>query len=313
MTYDAGGRSCLLGKKIEVLQVITHLTLTTRCAIRQLGVKVFFMQMVFFVPPNQRRLAMLAAQTDTAPALIYGASGTGKSAIAKWIHNNGPRTGRIYLEINVGTVSISEAIRRTQGGSLVVHEIGEFPLSEQLVLLEFLRSHAVKDPKTSISTLANVRIIVTTSQALDGRAQSGLFNSELLERLNVFRIEMPPLVRRQDEFEDIALGIMAEIAHDQHKEYLRTIAPEAWTRLRTYNWPGNLRELRNVLKLAVFAAQGSELRLKDLPTFGPERIDFHATREQFERVYIQELLKTFDYELDRTCEMTRMDPQDVAR
>ena len=134
-----------------------------------------------------------------------------------------------------------------------------------------------------------------------------MFNSELLEALNVFRIEMPSLSERIDEFEDIVLSIMKEITSDVHKEHLRSMNREAWSVLRNYDWPGNIRELRNVLKIAVLAAKGDEIEARDLPDFGHDRIDFRATREQFEKIYLMELLKTFDWQIDRTCRMARMD------
>jgi two-component system response regulator HydG len=155
--------------------------------------------------------------------------------------------------------------------------------------------------------LLNVRIMVTRSQSLEGRAQGGLFNSELLSKLNVFRIEMPSLAKRGEEFDDIVLGIVGEITRELHKEHLRTLSDEAWQDLRDYAWPGNLRELRNVLRLAVVAAKGDRIEKADLPAFGHDRIDFRATREQFEKIYILELMKTFDWQIDKTCRMTRMD------
>ena len=118
---------------------------------------------------------------------------------------------------------------------------------------------------------------------------------------------MPPLVRRAEEFEDIVTGILGEITRELHKEYLRVVTPQAWDALRSYEWPGNIRELRNVLRMAVVAAQGDRIEAHDLPAFGESRIDFRATREQFEKIYLLELLRTFDWEVDRTCQMARMD------
>lgn len=265
------------------------------------------MEMVHFIPSSQRRLALLAAQADSAPALIYGASGTGKGAIAHWIHTNGPRAARVFVTATQNK-PLATQILEAQGGTLTIPEMGEWPLSEQRILLGYFKTKSVPHPEGSgMPVLANVRIIGTTSQSLDGRAQGGLFNIELLEKLNVFRIEMPPLSKRMEEFDDIVLGIMGEIARELHKEHLRTLSQEAWNRLRHYDWPGNLRELRNVLRLAVTAAKGDQIEFTDLPDFGCERIDFRATREQFEKIYILELLKTFDWEIDRTCRLTRID------
>ena len=265
------------------------------------------MEMVHFIPPCQRRLAMLAAQADTAPALIHGGSGTGKGAIAHWIHANGPRSVRPFLTAK-RDYPLAEQIRDAQGGTLVVPEIGEWPMGEQKVLLTYLNTKSV--PHTdgeNTHVLLNVRIIATSDQSLEGRAQGGLFNRELLDKLNVFRLEMPPLSKRMDEFEDISSGIVKEITRELHKEHLRGIAPEALERLKSYEWPGNLRELRNVLRISVVAAKGDRIEVADLPDFGHNRVDFRATREQFEKIYILELLKTFDWEIDRTCQVSRID------
>lgn len=265
------------------------------------------MEMVHFIPPSQRRLALLAAQADAAPALIYGASGTGKGAIAQWMHANGPRAARTFLTAHQ-TKPLVDQILKAQGGTLVVPEMGEWPLSEQKALLGYLKTKSVSHSDgNALPIIANVRVIGTTSQALEGRAQGGLFNIELLEKLNVFRIEMPPLSKRSDEFDDIVRGILGEIARELHKEHLRILSPETWNRLRSYDWPGNLRELRNVLRFAVASAKGDQVESADLPDFGYARIDFRATREQFEKIYLLELLKTFNWEIDKTCRMTRID------
>jgi DNA-binding NtrC family response regulator len=262
------------------------------------------MEMVHFIPPKHRRLTLLAAQADSAPVLIYGGSGTGKGAIAKWIHQNSSRAAKRFAQAT-REEPLSGQIADAQGGTLIIGEIGEWPLGEQKVLLEFLKSRSVA--VEGMRTLANVRIIATTSQALEGRAQGGLFNPELLEKLNVFRIEMPPLSKRLDEFEDIVLGVAGEITREVHKEHLRELESGAWEKLRSYDWPGNIRELRNVLRLAILAAQGDRVAESDLPKFGHDRIDFRATREQFEKIYIQELLKSFDWDIERACRIAGMD------
>ena len=118
---------------------------------------------------------------------------------------------------------------------------------------------------------------------------------------------MPSLVKRVDEFEDIVIGIMGEITRELHKDHIRALSPETMERFRSYDWPGNIRELRNVLRLAVGAAKNNQIEATDLPDFGCTRIDFRATREQFEKLYILELLKTYDWKIDKTCKMSGMD------
>lgn len=265
------------------------------------------MSMVHFIPSSQRRLVMLAAQADSAPALVCGASGTGKGGIAKWIHLNGPRAAKPLVTATREQPFV-EQLPSAQEGTILIPEIGEWPLGEQKAILGFLKTKTIPHKGNgTLRMLLNVRVIATTDQGLDGRAQGGLFNAELLERLNVFRIEMPPLSKRLDEFDDIALGITSEITRELHKEHLRGISPDGLKALRSYDWPGNLRELRNVLRLAVVSAKGDQIEATDLPEFGHDRIDFRATREQFEKVYLTELLKAYGYQVEKTCRVSRMD------
>lgn len=266
------------------------------------------MEMVHFIPPSQRRLALLASQADSAPVLIHGGSGTGKGGIARWIHQNGARAALPFLFAHRNR-PLLEQIPKAQSGTILIDEIGEWPLGEQRVLLDFLQTRTLAHPENpSMRMLANVRIMATTSQALDGRAQGGLFNVDLLEKFSAFRLEMPSLAKREQEFEDIVLGLLGEITREVHKEHLRTLTSEAWSSLKSYDWPGNLRELRNVMRLAVLNAKGDDVEATDLPDFGHDRLDFRSTREEFEKIYILELLKTFDGKIEKACKVTRMDP-----
>lgn len=250
---------------------------------------------------------MLAAQADNAPVLISGGNGTGKGAIACWLHFNGPRSTKPLIVTNHSSPLCNDLLR-AQGGSIIINEIGGYPFTEQKILLQLLITRSIPHPENHhLKMLMNVRVMATTSQALECRAQGGLFNLDLLEKLNVFRLEMPPLSKRHDEFNDIASGILHEITRELHKEHIRKISEPAFEKLRDYEWPGNLRELRNVLRIAVISCTEDQLEKNDLPNFGQDRINFRATREQFEKIYILELLKTFNWQIDETCRMTRMD------
>lgn len=263
--------------------------------------------MVHFIPPCQRRLAMLAAQADSDPILISGASGTGKSAIARWIHANSPRAAKPFVIAQLEK-PFSSQIVYAQGGSFLIPEISEWPLGEQKTILKFLKTKSVPHTDNNqTQLLLNVRVITTTDHSLEKRAQGGLFNSELLEKLNTFRIEMPPLSKRSEEFEDIVLGIVGEITRELHKEHIKSVSEEALAALRSYEWPGNLRELRNVLRLAVVTAKRNPIELIDFPEFRQDRINFRATREQFEKIYILELLKTYDWQIEKICRMIQLD------
>ena len=265
------------------------------------------MEMVHFIPPSQRRIALLAAQADPSAVLIHGASGTGKGAIARWIHSNGPRAGLPFVTAQRDLPLLSQ-IPAANGGTLFIEEIGERPLSEQKLLLELIQLRSIPHPENpSLRMLMNVRLITSSGRSLDGRAQGGLFNPLLLEKLNAFRIEMPDLASRED-FRDVVEGILGELVREVHKEHLKRMSVGTWDQLRSYEWPGNLRELRNVLRIAVLSAQGDELLETDLPQFGHDQNDFRNTREAFEKIYLAELLRSFDGEIDRACKMTQMDP-----
>lgn|GEM_PF-509013 len=263
--------------------------------------------MVHFIPPCQRRLAILAAQADSAPVLISGASGTGKGAISKWIHNNSPRSAKPFTVATLEK-TFSTQIISAQGGTLLISEIGAWPLGEQKAILNFLKMKSIPHPEShQTRLLLNVRIIATTDQSLEKRSQGGLFNGELLEKLNTFRIEMPPLSKRMEEFDDIALGIINEITRELHKEHLKSLSEETWASLRNYEWPGNLRELRNVLRLAVVSAKADPIQLTDFPELKQDKIHFRATREQFEKIYILELLKTYEWQIEKACRISQLD------
>ncbi len=126
------------------------------------------MEMVHFIPASQRRLALLAVQADAAPVLVLGGSGSGKGAIARWIHSNGARSACPFLVAQQGK-SLTEQILAAQSGTLMIPEMGEWTFSDQAILLNFLRTKTIPHPQDKkMSVLANVRIIGTTSQSLDG-------------------------------------------------------------------------------------------------------------------------------------------------
>ncbi len=246
---------------------------------------------VHFVPPNQRRLTLLAAQSDTLPVLIEGSSGSGKGGIARWIHTHSARAALPLLETQKGA-QLTEQITQAQGGSLIVSQISELSNEEQQTLLHFLKSHSLKSPQTqNLDHLFHTRIIATTSHNLATRTTAGLFDKELLEKLKPLAIKMPELCERLEEFEDITLTLVHEITRELHREHLRSLSPKAWLVLRAHPWPGNIRELRNVLRIALRRAKGARVEEKDLPDLTDRQIDFQATREEFEKVLEMEKLK----------------------
>ncbi len=262
---------------------------------------------VFFLPSKHLRLITLATQTDNAPVLILGTAGTGKGTMARWIHQNSSNSNNIFLKA-AHNKPIAQSIIEADGGSLFISEIGQYPLAQQKTLLQYLETRKIKDPINTNNLLSpNVRIISSSSQILEGRAQAGFFNPKLLEKLNVFRLEMPKLKDRKDEFENIANNILKEVARDLKKENITNLSRDAIRKLLNYEWPGNIRELRNVLRLAATNSNGDSINASDLPNFGLHRADFCTTREGFERVYLLELFELYNGKIEPMCEQTGLD------
>ncbi len=266
--------------------------------------------MVYFVPAKQRKIALAAAQSDDDPVLIIGGSGTGKGALARWIHQNSSRSSQPLIETEKSR-SISDQIREANSGTLIVDDVSTYPVAEQIVLLNFLKTRMIpmnaKSADKAVPMIANVRIIATSSPQIDSRARAGMFNDELLLRLSKNRLEMPPLVEREEEFGDIAMGILHEITHELHKEYIKGFSEQVWSQLKNYDWPGNLRELRNVLRVAILTCDSERVESSDLPDFGHDKINFQATRSEFEKIYLSELLRSFNHDLDKVARASRME------
>lgn len=261
------------------------------------------MRWVSFIPPKARRIALKAAQADHEPVLITGETGSGKSGIARWIHANSPRSTKPFLELTPGA-DWTSTILTSQGGTLYVPELESLSAAERGVLLTLLKYHSFR-PTTETGTLrqlVHARVIVGALAKID---EFSPFEEHFLE----FQLHMPPLSDRAEEFEDIVMTMLREIAHELGKDHLRAIDRLAWANLKSHSWPGNLRELRNVLRVAALQAQGDRLESTDLPRLGSddERIDFLASREQFEKATIRELLKTFQGGLEPTSRTLRVD------
>lgn len=267
------------------------------------------MSMVYFIPSSQRKVALSAAQADHEPVLVIGGAGTGKGALAKWVHQNSPRAAQPFI-VSTRERPLAEQIRECNGGTLMIDDITNYPVSEQLVLLTFLKTKSVSHQGESgapVPMIVNVRIIATSVPQIETRSRAGLFNDELLLRLSKNRIEMPSLVEREDEFEDITMGILHEITRELHKEHIKGFHETVWRKLREYDWPGNLRELRNVLRMAAVSCEGDRVMQQDLPDFGHDKINFQATRSEFEKIYLSELLKSFNHDLDKTARAARVE------
>ena len=260
------------------------------------------MEWVELLPLSQKDRLAEAARLGDEAVLIAGAPGTGKGQIARWIHLNSPRSKGSML-IAHHKKSLVDQIREANaltGSTLILQEVGEWPLGDQRALLDQIIALRTLSP---LKGRAVSRIIATTDQNLEKRAQGGLFNPELLAALSVLRIEMPSLASRTSEFETITHTLLAELAREKGRT-TPNLEPAAWEKLKSYDWPGNLRELRNVLKVALGTCPGSLLGVQEFPEFGYDRTDFHATRDSFEKTYLEELLRAAGGNRQQLASMT---------
>jgi two-component system nitrogen regulation response regulator GlnG len=218
--------------------------------------------------------------------LVTGESGTGKELVARALHEHSPRATKPFIALNTsaipselleselfghekGSFTGADSLRRgrfeqADGGSLFLDEIGDMTTSLQTRLLRVLAEGEFYRVGGQTPIKVDVRVIAATHQNLEERARTGQFREDLFHRLNVIRIELPPLRARREDIPDLLqhyLGVAArELGVDP--KLLTTAVVE---RLASYGWPGNVRELVNLCRRLTVLAPGSELHLEDLP------------------------------------------------
>jgi formate hydrogenlyase transcriptional activator len=235
-------------------------------------------------------LAVLRAVEQVAPTdstvLINGETGTGKELIARAIHNRSARKGRALVSVNCSAISaglveselfghlkgaFTGAIERrigrfelANGGTIFLDEIGELPLETQVKLLRVLQEQEFEPVGSSRTQRVDVRVIAATNRNLREMVEAGRFRSDLFYRLNVFPLQLPPLRERRSDIPQLVALCVSRFAKRFGKK-VEGVSQETMARLMSYPWPGNIRELQNVMERAVVLSTGPTLRLdKDL-------------------------------------------------
>ncbi len=231
------------------------------------------------------RLGERAARS-TIPVLIEGESGVGKELMARAIQGGSDRKGKPFVPVNCGALpeNLIESILfghekgaftgatekhlgkfvEANGGTLFLDEIGELPLEAQVKLLRALQEGEVDPVGAKRSTKVDVRLISATNQNLIELVKSGRFREDLFYRLNVFPVTIPPLRARRLDVADLARRFAARFAAEEGKK-ITGISAEALSLLSRYDWPGNVRQLENVLFRAVVLTDGGELTIAEFP------------------------------------------------
>ncbi len=262
-----------------------------------------------------------------ATVLLIGESGTGKEVLARTIHTQSPRRHESFVAVNCGAIpenlleselfghvrgAFTGADRARRGlvqeadnGSLFLDEIGELPFNLQVKLLRMLQEEEVRPLGDSKAHRVDVRIIAATSRDLEAEVRAGRFRDDLYYRLNVIRIDLPPLRERKQDIPLLADCFLAHFARSLGKS-VRHISNAALQQFIAYSWPGNVRELQNAIERAVILCDGDTLTPKDLSSvLAPRLLAASATatfpsaedyslrraREKFEADWIRNTLQ----------------------
>jgi len=221
-----------------------------------------------------------------ATVLLTGESGTGKGLLAQTIHRMSGRAEAPFVELSCAALSESlleselfghergaftGAVRCHQGrfmaavgGTLLLDEIGSCPLATQVKLLRFLQTRQFERVGGDETLSVDVRLIAATNEDLETEMAEGRFREDLFYRLNVFRIELPPLRERRSDIPALAEAFLKGF-EEENGHPIEGFSPEALDRLLLHDWPGNVRELEHAIEHAAIVAQGTEVTVRDLP------------------------------------------------
>lgn len=230
----------------------------------------------------------LIKRVSSAPTnvLITGESGTGKEVVAKAIHYNGPLKDRPFVTVNCGAIpenlmesemfghkkgSFTGAIADkvglfevADGGTLFLDEVGELPASIQVKLLRAIQERIIRRVGATDDMKVEVRIIAATNRNLEDMVAKGTFRQDLFYRLNVIGIRTPPLRERQEDIPILAQHFLAKYNEKMNKS-IASISAEAMEIMKGYNYPGNVRELENMIERTVALESGSTILPESLP------------------------------------------------
>ena len=236
-----------------------------------------------------RRILEIASRIANAKStvLITGESGTGKERVARAIHAESDRRERPLLVVNCGAIpealieselfghergSFTGAVtsrpgifREADGGTVMLDEVGDLPSPLQVKMLRVLQERKVRSIGAANEVAVDVRVIAATNRNVEDDVRTGRFRQDLYYRLNIIRIEVPPLRSRREDIRPLAEHFLRACATEQSKP-IRALSPDALRALDSYHFPGNVRELENIIERAVALATGPTLGLGDLPS-----------------------------------------------
>jgi transcriptional regulator with GAF, ATPase, and Fis domain len=232
--------------------------------------------------------AVLSRVSKVAPTdstvLITGETGTGKELIARAVHKRSQRASRAFVSVNCAAIprdliaselfghekgAFTGATQRrlgrfelAEGGTIFLDEIGELPAETQIALLRVLQEHEFERVGGTGSLRANARVIAATNRDLEAAVASGAFRSDLFYRLNVFPIEVPPLRERKEDIPVLVEYFIDRYARNAGK-IIRRVSKKSLELLRSYPWPGNIRELQNIIERSAIVCDTENLSVDE--------------------------------------------------
>ena len=276
---------------------------------------------------NAKDVASRVAQTDT-PVLILGETGTGKELFAQAIHYSGSRNKHPFVAVNCSAISkellesemfgykagaFTGANKNKKGlfeeahlGTLFLDEIGELDLTLQAKFLRVLETNDFIKPGDTKPTKVDVRIIAATNRSLAEEIERGNFRSDLFYRISVVTLELPALRERKEDLIVLAEYFVQHFSKKMGKN-IKTVSKAFWDSIKQYNFPGNIRELRNVIERAIILSDGAILNEKSLPKefFENENssLDKSLVLDDVEKIHILRVLDSVNGNKTKTAEI----------
>ncbi|MDA8239894.1 MAG: sigma-54 dependent transcriptional regulator [Nitrospiraceae bacterium] len=266
--------------------------------------------------------------------LLLGESGTGKGLIAEIVHGNSQRKDKPFISINCSAIpeNLLESelfgyrkgaftgaasdkkglITMADQGTLFLDEIGDMPMGLQAKVLKVLESGEVLPLGETKPRFVDIRLIAATNKDLEEQIRKGLFREDLYYRLNVIEVKIPPLRERKEDVRVLARHFIDRCCRENNKK-VAGISDEAMEALVNYPWPGNIRELRNVIERAVVLSGGGEIGTAELPEKVRSHDSSRTTRtlkdrlDYYEETIIRETLQTNDWNKEETARQLGVD------
>jgi two-component system response regulator GlrR len=281
--------------------------------------------------------AKMVAATD-ARVLITGESGTGKELLAKAIHNASPRRSHPFVAINCSamaenlleselfghergaftgaTRSHKGLFQAAQGGTLLLDEIGDMPMRLQVKLLRVLQENQVRPVGSTEAISVDVRVISATHRDLQEMLREGRFREDLYYRLNVVNIKLPTLDDRREDIPLLVASFLQSIAREAGQER-KVYAPEAVEMLVTAEWPGNIRQLYNIVRQNVALSRSpvisGELVQQSLGEHGGKLASFSDARDEFTRNYLTQILQITQGNVSQAARLAKRNRTDFYK